>query len=169
MAKYIKVSDKIKIREAKIKDLDFIIKTENEPENKDNVFQWSKGKHLAEMKDDNILYTIIENINGNKIGYAIIAGLKDKNNTIELRRVVINPKNKGYGTGFLQLIKEYTFKDLNYHKLWLDFFITNKKVENLYKRNGFKKEGVLRDKYLYKDGYISMVVMSILEDEYFNN
>lgn len=169
MEKYIKISDKIKIRKANIKDLDFIIKTENKPENKENVFQWSKEVHSAEMKNDDILYTIIEDMIGDEIGYAIIAGLKDKNNTIELRRVVINQKNMGYGTDFLQLIKEYTFKDLSYHKLWLDFFITNKKVESLYKRNGFKKEGILRDKYRYNDGYISMVVMSILEDEYFDN
>jgi RimJ/RimL family protein N-acetyltransferase len=163
----IKKSNKINIRKTKEKELDFVINLESRPENRKNVFQWTKEQHKKIIVDKDTLHLIIEDKNGNKVGYAIVAGLKSKNKSIELRRIVISEKNKGFGTEFLNLMKKYTFEDLKYHKLWLDFFDTNTKVENLYKRNGFKHEGVLRDKYFYDNRYITMVVMSILEDEYF--
>jgi|AntDeeMinimDraft_5_1070356.scaffolds.fasta_scaffold19249_2 RimJ/RimL family protein N-acetyltransferase len=167
MKKYIKKSNKIQIRKTKVEDIDFVKKIESAPENSANVFQWTKKQHRKIIKGEDTLHLIIENKLGEKIGYAIIAGLKSKNKSIELRRVVIDKKNQGYGTEFLNLMKEYTFKDLGYHKLWLDFFSINQRVESLYKRNGFKKEGKLRDKYFYDNRYITMVVMSILEDEYY--
>lgn len=166
MVEYLKESNKIKLRETEDSDLDFVIKLERKPENSKNVFQWSKDEHREIINGNDTLHLIIEDQQNNKVGYAIIAGLKSKNKSLELRRVVIGEKNRGYGTEFLSLIKDYTFKDLNFHKIWLDFFESNQRVESLYKRSGFKREGVLRDKYFYDNRYISMVVMSILEDEY---
>ncbi|MCF8001121.1 MAG: GNAT family N-acetyltransferase [Halanaerobiales bacterium] len=162
-----KKSKKIKVRNTSRVELDYVIELESSPENRKNVFQWSEKKHREIIDNPDTDHLIIEDENGNKIGYAIIAGLQSNNRSIELRRVVIDKKNQGYGTEFLNLIKEYTFEDLRYHKLWLDFFSTNQRVESLYKRNGFKREGKLRDKYFYNNRYITMVVMSILEDEYF--
>lgn len=169
MQKYLKESKKIYVRETKLDDLDFVIKIEGAKDNKENVFQWTRSEHIDIIDNIDTLHLIIENKNNKSVGYAIVAGLKSNNKSIELRRVVINEKNKGYGSEFLKLIKEYTFEDLGYHKLWLDFFESNKRVEALYKRNGFKKEGKLRDLYYYNNKYITMVVMSILENEYFND
>ncbi len=167
MSDLIKELDKILIKKTKIKDLDFVIELENAPENRDNVFQWSKEKHIEAINDEDILHVIIEDKKNKKIGYAIVAGLQSDNKSIEIRRVVIDKKNEGYGSEFLKLMKIYTFEDLKYHKLWLDFFATNKKVEFLYKRQGFKKDGVLRDRYYNNNRYTSIVVMSILDKEYF--
>jgi len=167
MGKYIKRSNKIQIRETEAADIDFVKRIESAPENSVNVFQWSKRKHIEIIEGNDTFHMIIENKSGKEVGYAIIAGLESNNKSIELRRVVIDKKNKGYGTEFLNLMKEYTFEDLRFHKIWLDFFDTNTRVESLYKRHDFKREGVLRDKYYYDDEYITMVVMSILEDEYF--
>ena len=167
MEKYIKKSNKIHIRETKVADINFVKKVESAPENKVNVFQWSKNQHREIIEGEDTLHLIIEDDLGKRLGYAIIAGLKSNNKSIELRRVVIDKKNMGYGSEFLKLMKEYTFEDIKFHKIWLDFFASNSRVESLYKRNGFKKEGVLRDKYYYNNKYITMVVMSILEDEYF--
>jgi len=169
MKKYLKEFKKINVRETKIDDLDFVIKTESAKDNKKNVFQWTKKEHIEIINNIDTLHLIIEDNNYNRIGYAIVAGVKSNNKSIEIRRVVINEKNRGYGSEFLKLMQEYTFEDLGYHKLWLDFFESNERVEGLYKRNGFKKEGKLRDLYYYNNKYITMVVMSILEDEYFKN
>ncbi len=162
-----KQSKKINIRNTSQDELDFVISLESSFENRKNVFQWSKKRHREIIDNPDTEHLIIEDEKRNKIGYAIIAGLQSNNKSIELRRVVIDKKNQGYGTEFLNLMKEYTFEDLKYHKLWLDFFSTNQRVESLYKRNGFKREGKLRDKYFYDNRYITMVVMSILEDEYY--
>lgn len=162
-----KKSKKINVRNTSKDELDYVIKLESSPENRKNVFQWSEKKHEEIINNPDTEHLIIEDENRNKIGYAIIVGLQSDNKSIELRRVVIGKKNQGYGTEFLNLMKEYTFEDLKFHKLWLDFFSTNRKVESLYKRNGFKREGKLRDQYFYNNRYITMVVMSILEDEYF--
>ena len=167
MEKYIKKSKIIQIRETNRNEIDYVRKIESAPSNRENVFQWSKDKHVEIIEGKDTLHLIIETNTGEKVGYAIVAGLASNNKSIELRRVVIDMKNQGYGTEFLKLMKEYTFEDLQFHKIWLDFFDTNSRVESLYKRNGFKREGVLRDKYYYNNEYITMVVMSILEDEYY--
>lgn len=169
MVKYIKKSNKIQIRETKLEDINYVLSVESAPDNRENVFQWSKDQHFNIIEEKDTLHLIIEDQKSKKVGYAIVAGLESKNKSIELTRIVIDEKNNGYGTEFLKLMKEYTFEDLKYHKMWLDFFTNNKRVESLYKKNGFKKEGVLRDKYLYKNQYISVVIMSILESEFKNS
>jgi|SRR6056297_193403 len=168
MAKILKSSKKINIRETQEKNLEFVIKLEGDVENKDNVFQYTKDQHKDIIEGNDTLHLIITNENNKKIGYAITAGLNSKNKSIELKRIVISDKNNGYGSEFLRLFKEYVFEELHFHKLWLDFFLSNKKVEAFYTRNGFIKEGVIRDRYFYKDKYITIVVMSILEEDYYN-
>ena len=94
-----------------------------------------------------------------------MAGLQNPNHNIEFKRFVICKKGKGFGKEALRLIKEYSFNELNGHRLWLDVRSKNKRAQNVYKSQGFKEEGVLRECILYQGKYESLIVMSILEYE----
>lgn len=74
-------------------------------------------------------------------------------------------RNKGYGCQALLAIMEHCFKDLDLKRLYLDFY-TGNPAEFLYKKVGFKEEGVLRGN-CRKDGVLHDVhLMSMLREEY---
>ncbi len=167
MGEILKKSEKIILRPTEVKDLDFIINAEREKENAQYVGQWSKEKHVEAFSNKDILHLVIEDVNTNDlVGYLIMAGIESKNNNIELKRIVICKKNEGFGRETLKLVKELSFNELGGHRLWLDARIKNKKAINIYRLEGFKEEGVLRECVLYEEKYESIVIMSILESEY---
>ena len=145
-------------------DLPFILEAERE--NSEFVGQWTIEQHEKALNDDDILHILIKKIDGRNIGYIILKGLASQNNSIELMRIVITEKNKGYGKIVISLIKKWCFEIRHTHRLWLDVRENNVKAQYVYENQGFKKEGILRE--CIKDGnsYQSLIVMSILSQEY---
>ena len=71
-------------------------------------------------------------------------------------------RGKGIGRSATDLALEHAFLDLNLHKVYLTVLDTNTKAIELYKKVGFKSEGVLVDA-AYKNGkYINMISMAII-------
>ncbi len=168
MQNIVKKSDSIILRLTEVKDLEFVVNIERQEENAQYVGQWTKEQHIDSLSNKDILHLIIEEVGShNPIGYLIIAGIENSNRNVEFRRIVICEKNKGYGKETLRLIKEVSFEKLNAHRLWLDVRFKNKRAQKVYKSEGFKEEGILRECILYNNEYESLIVMSILENEYF--
>ena len=155
----------VSIRKTTEADLDFVITAENAVENMQNVVQWSREQHVAAFHNEDIFHAIIE-VDGKSVGYAITAGLKDSNKAIELRRIVVVEKSKGYGKAAVQLFKKLAFEEFKAHRLWLDVREYNTRARDLYKALGFVEEGYIRECILLGDKYISHYIMSILEQEY---
>jgi len=76
-------------------------------------------------------------------------------------------RGKGIGRECLQLICRYCFEIKGFHKLWLDVFEDNERAIKLYVSAGFQQEGRLRDEILGENGFRSLLIFSMLEDEYF--
>lgn len=170
MNNIIKKSNSITLRLTQKKDLEFVISLEREPYNSQYVDQWSENRHIDSLSDKDILHLIVEDSNTNKsIGYIIMVGIENKNSNIEFKRFVISDKGKGFGRETLKLIKELSFKQLNAHRLWLDVRCKNTRAQNLYKSEGFKEEGTLRECVFYNGEYESIIIMSILEHEYISH
>ena len=111
----------IRLRRTGEDDLDFVLSTERSPENRALVIGWRREQHLAALTTEDIAHLIIEStIDGSRIGYILLAGMTDVNQSIEFRRIVINEKNKGYGRAALRLVKNMAFEELGAHRLWLD-------------------------------------------------
>lgn len=78
-------------------------------------------------------------------------------------------QGKGIGNFATEHMLSHAFKDLGLNRVHLTALITNKKAINLYKKFGFKTEGILRES-AYKDGkFCDMVKMSLLSSEYKNS
>jgi diamine N-acetyltransferase len=58
------------------------------------------------------------------------------------------------------------FRDLGAHRFWLDVRSANARALALYRSEGFVEEGRLRESVRHGDGFDSLVVLSMLEDEY---
>lgn len=160
-------SDLINIRNTQEDDLDFVIASEQEPNNAQYVDQWTKEHHRNALAQDDILHLIVEDKTTNKpVGYLIIAGLTNSHRNIEFKRIVISDKGKGFGRGTLKLVKKIAFEQLNAHRLWLDVRYKNHGAQKLYKSEGFIEEGILRECILYNENYESIIIMSVLKNEY---
>lgn len=72
---------------------------------------------------------------------------------------------QGLGKEALVLLFDYGFKECNFHKIWCEVYDNNTSI-NLYKKIGFKEEGILRDNYFHEGRYGNSTIMSILECEW---
>ena len=162
--------DTIILRNTQECDLDFVINAERDSYNSQFVDQWPREQHLDAMVSKDILHLLFEDEDLNKpVGYAIVAGLENRNKSIELKRIVITDKGRGVGRKAIRLVKKMAFEKFKTHRLWLDVREKNRLAQNLYKSEGFIEEGILRQCVLCKEGYESLVLMSILEEEYFKD
>jgi len=126
-------------------DFPFMIEAEQNKENAMFVGQWTLEQHEKAINDIDILYLLFKNNDGQNIGYAIIKGLINPNDSIELMRIVITDKGLGVGKHALSLIKKWCFEINKAHRLWLDVRVNNVRAQHVYKSQGFICEGILRE------------------------
>ena len=158
--------EKFKWRLTKKEDLDYVKELENN--GYPYVLKWEKSQHEKALEDDNIRNLILEE-KGSKIGYCILAGFTMGNDSIEIKRIVVEVKNRGIGRKSLKAIIKYLFEEKNVHRVWLDYHQFNEVGAYLYESMGFIKEGVLRESLKLDGKYYDVVVLSMLKSEYFQN
>ena len=155
----------IALRHTLVSDLDFVIASERADENSPFVVAWTREQHELALANKDMGHWLIER-QGERIGYIILAGLAQEHQSIELRRIVVTDKDKGYGREALRLIKKRVFGEWGAHRLWLDVKEHNARARHLYESEGFIVEGVLRECVRNGREFESLVVLSILNDEY---
>jgi len=160
----VKPSHVLKLSKTEEGDLDYVLGAEHSEENRLFVIPWSREKHLQALSDPDLAHLIVQA--ETKIGYVILAGLLEPNQSIEFRRVVITEKGRGYGKATVGLVKELAFETYKAHRLWLDVKEQNHRARAVYEAAGFAVEGTLRECLSKGDGYESLVIMSILQQEY---
>lgn len=161
-------SDTLKLRNTLEQDLDFVVGAEADPHNAQFVDQWSRERHKAALTNEDILHlTLVESDTEVPVGYIIMAGLTNPHRNIEFKRIVIASKGKGYGRQALRFIKYVAFEQLNAHRLWLDVRVKNSRAQELYRSEGFVEEGILRECVYYQGHFESIIIMSLLETEYY--
>lgn len=146
-------------------DLDWVLAVEGRPENARFVIAWSRARHRAAIADRSMAHWIVCAPSGRPVGYVILAQVREGAGSIELVRLVIADKGRGFGRAALTQVEEFAFRRLHAHRLWLDVFDFNHRARRLYKAAGFVEEGVLRDAVQRDGGWASLVVMSKLSEE----
>ena len=158
----------IELRKTTDNDLSFVIAAESDSENRRFITAWPEEKHRAALNDADIQHLIIESKPNERVGFVILAGLQGEHRNIEFMRLVITEKGKGYGKAAVQTIKRHAFETIAAHRLWLDVKELNTRARALYENEGFRYEGTLRECLKSTDGFESLVLMSLLEQEYRN-
>lgn len=159
----------MKLRAAVNKDLHFILNQETREEFQNLIVRWSPDEHLSNIKNPDKGYFMVESNQSQIIGYIILSDLKSIHRCIFLQRIVMDQPGKGQGKKALKLIMDKVFNEYQAHRFWLDVFEDNHRAISAYKSVGFKQEGKLREAFKREDEYHSMLIMSILETEYFNS
>jgi RimJ/RimL family protein N-acetyltransferase len=153
------------LRRASIQDLAFIAALEEQFRGLNLVGADDLPTHEKRMNDPDWQYSIAER-QGSPIGHVILRGIESLNRSVELMRIVVSEPGKGLGRMVLEAVLSKAFDELSAHRLWLDVFEHNARARHVYRSVGFVEEGVLRECVKQPERYASLVVMSILEDEY---
>lgn len=168
MRKAIIENEDLQFYYTELQDLDEVIETEHNKENKYFVYHWSKEQHYSKIMAKDWMHIIIVKKDTRKIvGYIILEGVNSEHETIELTRITIKEKGRGYGRNAVKLVKQLCFEELGCHRLWLDVFEENQNAIHLYQSEGFIYEGTFRECKKYGDSRYSMRVFSMLKHEYF--
>ena len=75
-------------------------------------------------------------------------------------------RGRGIGTWAVERTRDFAFEELGLHRLDLDVYSFNPRAEHVYRKAGFRREGVLRDAVLDGQEYADDILMAILEEEW---
>ena len=157
----------LRLRPTMLSDLDFVASVEDDPANRPFITPWERVQHAGAMRFPDFRHFIVEAGDGYpSAGFVILQGCRNPNASVELKRIVLQPKGRGYGRACVRLLVQMAFRDLGAHRFWLDVRSANARALALYRSEGFVEEGRLRESVKSGSGYDSLVVLSMLKDEY---
>lgn len=128
--------------------------------------QWLEN-HYGDKTDFRF---IIETVEDGPVGIATLVEIDWKNRRAEhgIKLTSKEHRSKGIGTDAVMAIMRYAFDELGLNRLDGSWFDNNTASIGLYKKLGWKEEGVRR-KYIYKQGeYRDLVITGILASEYYD-
>jgi diamine N-acetyltransferase len=162
---------RIRLRPTLLSDLDFVISVETDSHNLPFITPWERPQHEGAVRFPDFRHFIVETgPEFERSGFVILQGCRNPQRSVELKRIVLQPKGEGYGRACVRLLKRMAFRDLHAHRFWLDVKSLNTRALKLYAGEGFVEEGRLRESVRIMldgaDGYDSLIVMSMLDREF---
>lgn len=170
----------IRLRPTLLSDLDFVVSVETDSHNLPFITPWERMQHEGAVRFPDFRHFIVEAGPAfDAAGFVILQGCRNPHRSVELKRIVLQPKGQGYGRACVRLLKQMAFRDLHAHRYWLDVKALNTRAFKLYQDEGFVEEGRLRESVRVtidglgpgsaadgSAGYDSLIVMSLLDREY---
>lgn len=172
------VADGVRLRPTMLSDLDYVASVEQDPRNLPFITPWERTQHEGAVRIPDFRHFIVEVSGaahgpselGDRAGFLILQGCRNPHRSVELKRLVLQPKGQGIGRACVRRVKAMAFRDLGAHRLWLDVKSLNRRALALYASEGFVEEGRLRESVRLSaggaDGYDTLVVMGLLDREY---
>ena len=158
---------RVRLRPTMLSDLDFVQSVEQDPANLPYITPWERLQHEAAVRFPDFRHFIAEAGEGwPAAGFVILQGCRNPHGSVELKRIVLQPKGLGYGRALVRLLAAMAFRDFGAHRFWLDVKEKNRRALALYRQEGFVEEGRLRESVRSGDGHESLIVMSMLRAEH---
>ena len=120
------------------------------------------------MNDQKNFRFVIETEDDGAVGIATLTSIDWKNRTAThgIKLANVEKRTKGIGTDTVMAIMRYAFDELGLHRLDGSWFDENIASKSLYKKCGWKEEGVKRS-CVYKHGeWRDLTVVGALESDY---
>lgn len=167
---------KVILRAMEKEDCEMIRKMFNDPEIENLVVGWAypvskyaQDQWFMNHYNDQLNFRfVIETEEDGAVGIATLTGIDWKNKRAEHGIKLANKdrRTKGIGTDTVMAIMRYAFDELGLHRLDGSWFDTNTASKGLYKKCGWKEEGIRRE-YIYKHGeYRDLTIVGITENDY---
>lgn len=165
--------DKVNLRTIEEEDLELLRENINDPEVRkhltarepvnleqeedffENVISSDEGVHLAICREEDMIGIVSLEENQKEIRVAEIGIWIDTDH-----------HGNGYGTQAAEMITDYGFKELNYHRIMARVHADNRGSQKIWEKLGFEKEGELRDQTYLQGEFVDSYIYGILEDEW---
>ncbi len=162
---------RLRLRPTMLSDLDYVVGVEVDAHNLPFITPWERMQHEGAVRFPDFRHFIVEaGEDYERAGFVILQGCRNPHRSVELKRIVLQPKGQGYGRACVRLLKRMAFSDLSAHRFWLDVKQLNSRALALYASEGFVEEGRLRESVRVTingaDGYDTLIVMAMLDREY---
>lgn len=114
---------------------------------------------------------LIHDANGEIIGESVLNDIDPDTRCAGFRIALFQSANfgRGVGTEALRLTLQFGFERLHLHRIELEVFSFNARAYRAYRKAGFVEEGRRRDAELIGGEYCDVILMGILESEYFGS
>ena len=136
-----------------------------EPDERERFIRFSQVLTLPNLDGGkSIVFSIINTVNGEAIGYTAIKGISKTRTHAEIGIAIMEKeyRGQGYGAEALKQVVEYAFKILDLTLLGLTVFSNNQRAIRAYEKLGFKKTVFLKNSWLLPSGkYVDMWVMEL--------
>ncbi len=169
MAEILITGERLRLRRATEADLDYIMELEYAPDNLPYIVPFDRDFHTGIITNGQASMDVIveEVASGEPAGYFMVAGLSTEAREMEWTHVIIAKKGLGYGHEAMKLIKKWAFEVKKFHRAWLDCKDYNDRALHLYESEGMVREGLIRETIITNGVYENLVVLGILDREYF--
>ncbi len=157
-------------------DFQMICDMFNDPELENFVVGWAFPLSIEQhkqwfeknMNDQKNFRFVIETPDDGAVGIATLIGIDWKNRTANHGIKLANIKNraKGIGTDTVMAIMRYVFDELGLHRLDGAWFNENIASKGLYKKCGWKEEGVKRSCVFKHGQWLDLTISGVLESDY---
>lgn len=131
----------MKLRRTQTSDLAFIHAAEHDVANSLFITPWDKERHEKLLVDKNTFHAIILDDDGRSVGFVFVNGLQRIDHVLELKRVVVTDKGRGFGRATIRAVRDLAFGEWGGQRLWLDVRDFNEGARRLYESEGFRLEG----------------------------
>ncbi len=170
------MGEKIYLRPVCKDDLDCLQRWANDPETRKLIGEVmptgvvETEKWFEELIDDEsrVWFVIVLRENNKIIGETGLLRMSHPWRATDLTMIIgeEDERGKGYGSEAINLLLDFAFGSLNFHRIAIGVVGFNENAIKFYERVGFKKEGVQREGYFYNHQYYDFVMLSILAREY---
>ena len=162
-------SKRLLLRQLQVEDItDNYIKALQDP----SVIELTEARHTKWNRENVIQYVIDSNIPDESlliglflkdemknIGNIRLSGFNKRHKRVELGIMIFDKSQwgKGYATESLNGVAEYVFKHLKYNKICADYYSINKGSEKIFKKAGYKIEGIFKNHFILNEKSIDSV------------
>jgi len=129
--------------------------------------EWLQNKTKYSLQEVNLMICLRENNQPiGTISVREIDGISRKGHLTGIFIGETEQRNKGYGTEALHLMMRHCFYDLGLNRVWTYILEENQSSLKIFKKCGFKIEGLLRQ-HAFKEGvYKNVVVVGLCADQF---
>ena len=172
------IGKKVYLRAMEPEDMEILREMTNNPDMERKIAGWSFPVSRIQQQEwyekstnnNNIRLSIIHKKNDKFLGMLNLVDIDWKNGTAfhGIRLSDGTPKGKGIGTDAIMILMKYAFEELRLHRLDGGRIIDNIASEKLYKKCGWKDEGLRREAVFCQGAYFDYVYMGILDKDYYS-
>ena len=151
------LGEKIRLRALEPEDLDFLYSIENDisfweisstqtPFSKHLLTQYLANAHLDIYEAKQLRLVIVENESDKHVGLIDLFNFNPQHKRAGIGILIVpQSQQKGYAYEALDLLIEYSFKQLDLHQLYANITPENTSSLKLFKKHNFKEVGVKKE------------------------